>query len=132
MERHGALGDGGKWVCGLSRVAKKPDCVVYSFGKVFFFFIFFFLFCCCWFIKKRELSGINYESSFEAEILSNTDNCEIWGYDFSVRHFGPEIPKSLEHRTHFHLFGLSGSDKHGPGDIPPMYTLETLMRINGI
>ena len=33
VERHGALGDGGKWVCGLSRVAKKPDCIVYSFGK---------------------------------------------------------------------------------------------------
>ena len=33
VERHGALGDGGKWVCGLSRLAKKPDCVVYSFGK---------------------------------------------------------------------------------------------------
>ena len=35
VERHGALGDGGKWVCGLSRVAKKPDCVVYSFGMFF-------------------------------------------------------------------------------------------------
>ena len=44
VERHGALGDGGKWVCGLSRVAKKPDCVVYSFGKVFFLFYFLFSF----------------------------------------------------------------------------------------
>ena len=35
VERLGALGDGGKWVCGLSCVAKKPDCVVYSFGKYF-------------------------------------------------------------------------------------------------
>ena len=75
--------------------------------------------------------GINYESSFEAEILSNTENCEIWGYDFSVTHFGPEIPKPLEYRTHFHPFGLSGSDKHGPDDKPPMYTLESLMKMNG-
>ncbi|KAJ3494556.1 hypothetical protein NMY22_g20056 [Coprinellus aureogranulatus] len=32
IERLGALGDGGKWVCGLSRVAEKRDCIVYSFG----------------------------------------------------------------------------------------------------
>jgi hypothetical protein len=106
VERLGALGDGGKWVCGLSRVAKKPNCVVYSFG-------------------------VNLESSFEAEILSNTENCEVWGYDFSVRKFGPEIPQSLQNRTHFHAFGLSGSDKHGPGDVPPMYTLKSLMEMNG-
>ena len=36
VERHGALGDGGKWVCGLSRLARKPDCVVYSFGEFLF------------------------------------------------------------------------------------------------
>jgi len=106
VERLGALGDGGKWVCGLSRVAQKPDCIVYSFG-------------------------INYESSFENEILSNTEHCEVWGYDFSVTAFGPEIPKSLLHRTHFHAFGLSGSDKHDSGDKPPMYTLESLMKLNG-
>ncbi|RXW16857.1 hypothetical protein EST38_g8995 [Candolleomyces aberdarensis] len=106
IERLGALGDGGKWVCGLSRVQDKPDCVVYSFG-------------------------INYESSFEAEILKNTQNCEIWGYDFSVKSFGPEIPASLVHRTHFKAFGLGGEDKHGPNDDPPMYTIESLMRMNG-
>lgn len=32
VERLGALGDGGKWVCGLERLAEKPDCVIYSFG----------------------------------------------------------------------------------------------------
>jgi len=106
VERLGALGDGGKWVCGLSRVAQKTDCVVYSFG-------------------------INYESSFEAEILSNTEHCQIWGYDFSVGSFGPEITKSLQHRTHFKAFGLSGSDKHDPDDEHPMYTLESIMKMNG-
>ncbi|KXN83207.1 hypothetical protein AN958_01721 [Leucoagaricus sp. SymC.cos] len=106
IERHGALGDGGKWVCGLSRVYNKPDCVVYSFG-------------------------INYESSFEAEILRNTNYCEIWGYDYSVKSFGPEIPKESLHRAHFKAYGLSGEDKHGPEDDPPMYTLDTLMKMNG-
>ncbi|KAF5339969.1 hypothetical protein D9611_012433 [Ephemerocybe angulata] len=106
IERHGALGDGGKWVCGLSRVQDKPDCIVYSFG-------------------------INLESSFEAEILKYTKHCQIWGYDFSVKSFGPEIPSNQLHRTHFHAYGLGGEDKHGPNDSPPMYTLETLMRENG-
>ncbi|KAF8883912.1 methyltransferase domain-containing protein [Gymnopilus junonius] len=106
VERLGALGDGGKWVCGLSRVAQKEDCVVYSFG-------------------------INLESSFESEILQGTNYCEIWGYDFSVKSFGPEIPTSRAHRTHFRPVGLAGADKHGPSDDPPMYTLQTLMKENG-
>ena len=106
VERLGALGDGGKWVCGLSRVAQKPDCVVYSFG-------------------------INLESSFEAEILDGTAHCEVWGYDFSVKSFGPEIPSAQAHRTHFHAVGLAGEDKDGPEDSPKMYTLETLMKQNG-
>jgi hypothetical protein len=57
--RLGALGDGRKWVCGHSRVAKKPDCVVYSFGKIFY---------TCWFHKFKKNNRINYESSFEADI----------------------------------------------------------------
>lgn len=32
FERVGILGDGGKWVCGLDRVAKQDKCVIYSFG----------------------------------------------------------------------------------------------------
>ncbi|XP_006455670.1 hypothetical protein AGABI2DRAFT_227143 [Agaricus bisporus var. bisporus H97] len=106
VERIGALGDGGKWVCGLSRLYDKPDCVVYSFG-------------------------INYESSFEAEILHNTNHCQIWGYDFSVKSFGPEITSDISHRTHFKAYRLDGEDKFGPEDDPPQYTLETLLEKNG-
>ncbi|KAJ7366777.1 methyltransferase domain-containing protein [Mycena albidolilacea] len=106
IQRLGALGDGGKWVCGITRVETKPDCIVYSFG-------------------------INYESSFEAEILANTDNCQIWGYDFSVNSFGPEIPRSQAHRTHFRPYGLAGTDAHGPDDVHKMYTIESLMKMNG-
>lgn len=32
LDRLGALGDGGKWMCGLSRIEDKPNCVIYSFG----------------------------------------------------------------------------------------------------
>lgn len=108
VERIGALGDGGKWVCGLERVAQKPDCIVYSIG-------------------------INHESSFEAELLSRTASCEVWGYDFSVQEFGPEVQgePSLLRRAHFSPFGLAGTDAHGPQDDPKMYTLASLMRRNG-
>jgi len=106
VERVGALGDGGKWVCGLSRVVSKPDCVVYSIG-------------------------INHESSFEAEVLSRTSGCQIWGYDFSVEAFGPEISSHMQHRAHFKPYGLAGVNAHGPDDPHPMYTLASLMALNG-
>ncbi|KAH8831857.1 methyltransferase domain-containing protein [Flagelloscypha sp. PMI_526] len=105
VERIGALGDGGKWVCGLPLVKNKQDCVVYSFG-------------------------INHESSFEAEILKSTRHCEIWGYDYTVKSFGPEIDTSLTPRTHFHPYTLGGWDGTGPDD-SKMYTLESLMQQNG-
>jgi Methyltransferase domain len=31
------MGDGGKWVCGLDRVAKQDKCVIYSFGLLLSF-----------------------------------------------------------------------------------------------
>jgi len=106
IERLGALGDGGKWVCGISRLVAKPDCVVYSIG-------------------------INHESSFEAEILDRTSGCQVWGYDFSVKAFGPEIPATQAYRTHFYPYGLSGVDKHEASDKDKFYTLQTLMNMNG-
>lgn len=77
------------------------------------------------------ITGINYESSFEAEILHNTNHCQIWGYDFSVKSFGPEITSDISHRTHFKAYRLDGEDKFGPEDDPPQYTLETLLEKNG-
>ncbi|QRV75938.1 methyltransferase domain protein [Ceratobasidium sp. AG-Ba] len=83
-ERVGVLGDGGKWVCGLSRLVDKPNCVVYS-------------------------AGISTESSFEAELVKRT-KCEVFGFDFSVQKFGPEVENygSIRQRTHFYPYGISG------------------------
>ncbi|THU93793.1 hypothetical protein K435DRAFT_861171 [Dendrothele bispora CBS 962.96] len=110
LVRVGALGDGGKWVCGLSRVETKKDCVIYSVG-------------------------INHESSFEAQLLTSTSHCEVWGYDFSVSSFGPQITRSLSPRTHFFAYGLAGNDHIPPPNAPstdyPMYTLQSLMKMNG-
>ncbi|KAG9123839.1 hypothetical protein FRC07_013797 [Ceratobasidium sp. 392] len=108
VERIGINADGGKYVCGLHRIADKPDCVIYSFG-------------------------INGESSFEAELLERTSGCQVWGYDFSVQSFGPEVAKNrkIAYRSHFQAWGLAGSSNHGPGQNPPMYTLPELMELNG-
>ncbi|KAG8936113.1 hypothetical protein FRC03_011172 [Tulasnella sp. 419] len=106
VKRIGLLGDGGKWVCGLSKIARKKDCVIYSFG-------------------------INDESSFEAALLEKTEHCQVYGYDFSVRDFGPEIRDfaKLRRRSHFKPWGLQGKDD--PDGNPPMYSLQSLMKLNG-
>ncbi|KAG8907979.1 hypothetical protein FRB99_001145 [Tulasnella sp. 403] len=108
LQRVGTLGDGGKWVCGLEKVAnQKKGCVVYSVG-------------------------INGESSFEAELLQST-TCQLWGYDYSVKEFGPEIESvpALKERSHFFPYALGGTDDHAPGAAIPFYTLPTLMKMNG-
>jgi len=107
LERIGIMGDGGKWVCGLERIAPKKQCVIYSFG-------------------------VNGESSFEADIMKTAPGCEVYGYDFSVNSFGPEIEedRDLSSRAHFFPFALGPEDKHTLTDYPKMYTLRTLMALN--
>ncbi|KAG8719809.1 hypothetical protein FRC09_010588 [Ceratobasidium sp. 395] len=104
-ERIGAAGDGGKWTCGLSKIKDKPNCIVYS-------------------------AGISTESSFEAEIIRRT-KCTVYGFDFSVKQFGPEVQNyaSIRNQTHFYQYGLSGKDNHSAK--PPMWSLQALMHKHG-
>ncbi len=107
VERIGTLGDGGKWTCGVDRYAsQRSPCVIYSFG-------------------------LNGESSFEADLLKRAPQCEIWGYDFSVQSFGPEIENdpALQARAHFFPYAIGGQDI--PEGSPPTFTLQTLMQQNG-
>lgn len=106
QERIGALGDGGKWVCGLSRIAEKPDCIIYSFG-------------------------VDWDSTFEAEILARTHHCEVYGYNAVSTGFGSQIPRAQRHRTHFERYGLATTDQHGYNDDPKLWTLKSLMKENG-
>jgi len=108
LERVGVMGDGGKWVCGLDRIAKQDKCVIYSFG-------------------------INDDSSFESALLKRAPGCEVWGYDFSVEHWGPQITNDpeLRDRAHFHPWALGGSDDHGEHTHPKYWTLQSLMSLNG-
>jgi hypothetical protein len=130
MQRVGRLGDGGKWVCGMSiyetlpaplppsksdisnsevRRAKVQDAAIGT-GLVIYSF------------------GINGESSFEADMLSRIPSASIWGYDFSVEGWGAQIPAEHRNRTYFTKLGLGSTDE--PSRVPPFYTLPTLMSQN--
>jgi hypothetical protein len=118
IQRVGRLGDGGKWVCGMSLYEALPappppalaqtqdvkdTLVIYSFG-------------------------INGESSFEAEMLDRVPSANIWGYDFSVDGWGKQIPQNERHRVFFKKAGLGSTDEDR--QFPPFYTLPTLMAQN--
>lgn len=58
-------------------------------------------------------------------------NCEIFGYDFSVVEFGPEVSRHSKwnSRAHFFPYMLTGQDDHTAS--PPKWTLQGLMKANG-
>jgi hypothetical protein len=114
LERIGALGDGGKVVCGMSRYErecpgpsskqnKAQELIVYSFG-------------------------VSDDSSFEAALLQRT-NAAIWGYDYSVQSWAKDIPAHQASRAKFHKFAI-GKESNKSSD-PPSYTIQDLMEVNG-
>ncbi|KAI0697284.1 methyltransferase domain-containing protein [Cytidiella melzeri] len=107
IQRIGNLGDGGKWLCGVERLAAQTTpCNVYSFG-------------------------VNNDSSFEAAFLHRAPNCQIWGYDFSVSSWGPQIQDNPVLLPSAHFFPYKASSRDLTHSRPPEYTIETLMRQNG-
>ncbi|KAI0246470.1 methyltransferase domain-containing protein [Lactifluus subvellereus] len=108
IERIGQRADGGKWMCGVDRVAKQDKCVIYSFG-------------------------VNDDSSYESTLLRRAPGCEVWGYDYSVHRFSPELSEDpeLSKRAHFEPWGLAGTDNHTESDYYKYWTLDSLMRHNG-
>jgi hypothetical protein len=106
MERIGRLGDGGKWVCGMSKYENFPksrECIIYSFG-------------------------VRDESSFENDMLSRT-NCSVWAYDFSVVDFGQQLQPENRARAKFLQAGIAG--KTDMAKDPPFYSISDLMKQNG-
>ena len=125
FQRVGRLGDGGKWVCGMSiyesiPVPKPVSAEVVEVRQAA--------------IQAAEQGlviysfGINGESSFEAEMLERVPSARIWGYDFSVNGWGAQIPASERHRTYFQKVGLGKEDKHD--ESPAFWTLPSLMKEN--
>ncbi|KIK61066.1 hypothetical protein GYMLUDRAFT_243746 [Collybiopsis luxurians FD-317 M1] len=106
VRRVGMMGDGGKWLCGLSRLVEKEDCIVYSVG-------------------------LNRDCSFETDLLINTNHCKIYGYDYSVKGYSKNLPLTVRHRAEFHPYVLGGVDRPASGKEPAIYTLKSLMEMNG-
>lgn len=117
MERVGRLGDGGKWVCGLSRYEARATAeparplVVYSLG-------------------------VGQESSWEAALLTRVPMCEVWGYDHSVTDWAAQLDDTVRPRAHFFRTGIAGTtssaaEGNGNGEDPGFRTIQNLMRING-
>lgn len=84
-ERLGRVGDGGKWICGMSELELKSGCIVYSFG-------------------------VRTEASFEAELADRTE-CRIFAHDPSVA----ELPKAAQGRANIHFARLGVASGPSPG-----------------
>jgi len=69
---------------------------------------------------------MNYDTSFEGEILERTRHCQIWGY--GSQSFAPHIRSN--YRSHFSPWGLANIDAHDSVDLPKLYTLKTLLELN--
>ena len=83
MERVGAVGDGGKWLCSLDALAARgAACVVYSYG-------------------------VRDDVSFEAELAART-NCSVHLFDPSIAGMPAPpagTPASVAARLHYHKVG---------------------------
>jgi len=110
ISRIGRMGDGGKYVCGMQKISQKPEVVIYSMG-------------------------VSDDSSYEAALLESAPTAQVYGYDFSVASWGPQIEDvpALKQRAHFFKYAIGSKDDHGPGSDPDfqVYTLDTLMKQNG-
>ncbi|KAG8833432.1 hypothetical protein FRC18_003625 [Serendipita sp. 400] len=76
-------------------------------------------------------SGVAQESSFEKQILERSSSCKIYGYDFSVENWGPQIRDvpEFKERIAFKPWKLQPVDN--PSANPPEYSLQGLMKKNG-
>ncbi|KAJ7482217.1 methyltransferase domain-containing protein [Mycena galericulata] len=101
--RVGTMGDGGKWVCGLERATHRENCVIYSMG-------------------------VERQSSFEQEVLRQSERCQVYGFDFSVSEWGPELRADTEvnSRAHFFPWKIGGVDNHEAS--PKEYSLQGIMK----
>ncbi|KAJ7147281.1 methyltransferase domain-containing protein [Mycena filopes] len=101
--RVGTMGDGGKWVCGLQRATQQPNCVIYSMG-------------------------VERQSSFEQEVLRQSERCQVYGFDFSVSQWGPELRADIavNSRAHFYPWKMGGVDNHAAS--PKEYSFQGIMK----
>ena len=106
-------------------------------------------------------TGPSTDASFEAELLARTRHCQLFIFDHTAsalpRRLSTPVTSpagfhefyapldalnydNLDYwdsrhtlqRAHFKPYRIAGFDAHGTGDTPKTYTLEALMRQNGV
>ena len=103
--------------------------------------------------------GSPADASFEAELLARTRHCQLFVFDhtsmslpralttptsqpIALGEFYSSAPdvddehdywdsRGIAQRSHFKPYRIAGYDAHAAGDNPKIYTLESLMRLNG-
>jgi len=71
--------------------------------------------------------------AFEAEILSRSEKCRIWAYDFSVSGIGPEIAENPDYnkRVTFHQYRFDSFNRAKTDSSPEYKTLDSILEENG-
>ncbi|TEA14312.1 hypothetical protein C8034_v003520 [Colletotrichum sidae] len=103
LQRISRLGDGGKWICGMSKYESlQRPLRVYSFG-------------------------VGGDSSFEAEMLNRSSSAEVWGFDDSVDGWGSDLETGFPNRTHFFKTAVAGYDFYDESDKIEFLSIESIM-----
>jgi Methyltransferase domain len=80
IERVGIMGDGGKWICGMSKYVAEGE---RSHGR-----------------QINILSfGVADESTFETELLERIPTAKVWAWDFSVTKVSDSIAYKMNVKT---------------------------------
>ncbi|KAF9875429.1 hypothetical protein CkaCkLH20_07249 [Colletotrichum karsti] len=108
LQRVGKLGDGGKWICGMSkyenpRPPARPPLRVYSFG-------------------------VGGDSSFEDDFLNRSSAAEVWGFDDTVDGWGQGLGARYPDRTHFFKTAVAGYDFYDEGDRTEFLSVKSIMK----
>ncbi|KXH49507.1 hypothetical protein CSIM01_03795 [Colletotrichum simmondsii] len=110
VQRVGKLGDGGKWICGMSkyerakrksRASEKPI-RIYSFG-------------------------IGDDSSFEAEMLNRSRAAEMYGFDDTVDGWGKGL-EAYPNRTHFFKTAVAEYDYYDEKYQTEFLSIKSIMK----
>ncbi|KAK9840632.1 hypothetical protein WJX81_005767 [Elliptochloris bilobata] len=96
-ERIGKIGDGGKYLCGVSSLLQRPGCLVFSIGS-------------------------NGETSFEEAILDSTP-CEVHTWDHTLDEAKKQVVLSVT-GIKLHQIGLAGESSAVRAD---MMTLTAML-----
>ncbi|WYZ40928.1 hypothetical protein EsH8_IV_001269 [Colletotrichum jinshuiense] len=109
VQRVGKLGDGGKWICGMSKYENAPPASqsqralrVYSFG-------------------------VGDDSSFEEEMLRRSAAAEVYGFDDTVDGWGKGLDVHAN-RTHFFKTAVAEYDFYDEADKTEFLSIKSIMK----